>query len=87
MIPQYRTPLPKGASKEAVELSQEVNKWANVEHQLLFQVDDLEMLISELGDNHKRIATLKTILEEKESDLRVAEKLYKIALHRMCEAL
>ena len=86
MIP-YRTPLPKGASQEAIELSKEVNKWANIEHQLLFQVDDLEMLISELGDNHRRVATLKAILKEKESDLRVAEKLYEDALHKMCEAL
>lgn len=84
---QYKTPLPKGASKKAVKLSEEVNKWANIEHQLLFQVDDLEMLISELGDDHKRVATLKAILKEKEFALKKAEIEYDIALHNMCEAL
>ena len=86
-IPEYKVPLPKGASKRAVDLSKEVNKWANIEGALFFQCDNLEMLINELGDGHKRVSTLKTILEEKEAALKIAETKYEEALHKMCEAL
>lgn len=86
-MPKYRVPLPKGASKEAIKLSEQVNKWANIEGDLLFQCDDLEMLINELGENHRRVATLKAILKQKEEALRIAEAKYEEALHKMCEAL
>lgn len=87
MIPQYKVPLPKGASEKAVNLSKEVNKWANIQMALLFQVDDLEMLINELGEDHKRVRTLKTILREKEAAHEAAEAKYEYALHKMCEAM
>ena len=86
-IPEYKTPLPKGANKKAVKLSEEVNKWANLECALLLQVDDLEMLIRELGDDDRRVATLKAILKEKVFALRKAETEYDIALHKMCKEL
>lgn len=84
---EYKTPLPKEASEKVVELAKKVDKWANIEHMLLFQVDDLEMLINELGDDNRRVATLKAILKEKEFALKKAEIEYEIALHNMCEAM
>ena len=80
---QYRVPLPKGASEEAVNLSKEVNKWANIEMALLFQVDDLEYLESKVGTN----PTFRALLREKEAAHEVAEKRYEDALHKMCEAM
>lgn len=86
-VPQYRVPLPKGASQEAIDLSKEVNKWANIESKLLFQVDDLETVINELDDSDRRIHSLKAILREKESALKEAEEKFEVALHKMCKAL
>ena len=80
---QYKVPLPKGANEEAVNLSKEVNKWANIEMGLLFQVDDLECLESKVGTN----PTFRALLREKEAAHEAAEAKYEDALHKMCEAM
>ena len=86
-IPTYKVPLPKGTSKEAIDLSEEVNKWANIEVELSLQANDLEMLLYEIGEDHKRARTIKAILAEQEAAAEEAEAKYEKALHKMCEAL
>lgn len=82
-IPAYKTPLPKGASKEVINLSKEVNKWANLEATLLFQVCDLEEMEQNVGPN----PTFRNLLRAKQLALERAEINYKNALHKMCEAM
>lgn len=79
----YKVPLPKGANKEVVSLSKEVNKWANIEMALLFQIDDLEWLEDKVGTN----PTFRMLLKEKEAAHKAAEAKYENALHKMCEAM
>lgn len=82
-IPAYKTPLPKGASKEVINLSKEVNKWANIEMALLFQIDDLEWLEDKVGTN----PTFRMLLRTKQAAHEAAEAKYEDALHKMYEAM
>lgn len=79
----YKVPLPEGASEEVVSLSKEVNKWANIEMALLFQIDDLEWLEDKVGTN----PTFRALLRAKQAAHEIAEKRYEVALHKMCEAM